>query len=174
MSNSRDSWPVLDGSGELPSSRMSLLCFIPLPGTSELWRVCHVTYVPSHYPVTSGMAFTYVLCELLVSWRSWKLNWVSGLCISKWCLDTLPRLMRAKQPLSQQYTQVCFGDVATRILGSVYHFLWFHLFVYFKLADSPSLSGYIVNSLEAVCSFPFITSAINCCRRYIRGYGTVA
>jgi hypothetical protein len=32
----------------------------------------------------------------------------------------------------------------------------------------------VVNSLEAVRSFPFITSAINCCRRYIRGYGTVA
>jgi hypothetical protein len=32
----------------------------------------------------------------------------------------------------------------------------------------------VVNSLEAVCSFPFITSAINCFRRYIRSYGTVA
>jgi hypothetical protein len=31
----------------------------------------------------------------------------------------------------------------------------------------------VVNSLEAVCSFPFITSAINFCRRYIREYGTV-
>jgi hypothetical protein len=28
-------------------------------------------------------------------------------------------------------------------------------------------------ALEAVCSFPFITSAINC-RRYIHGYGTIA
>jgi hypothetical protein len=27
----------------------------------------------------------------------------------------------------------------------------------------------IVNSLEAVCSFPFITSAINCCCQYIHG-----
>jgi hypothetical protein len=45
------------------------------------------------------------------------------------------------------------------------------------LADFAALPGYImdvVNSLEAVCSFPFITSAINCFRRYIRGYGTVA
>jgi hypothetical protein len=32
------------------------------------------------------------------------------------------------------------------------------------LADSPALPRYIVDSLEAVCSFPFITSAINCCR----------
>jgi hypothetical protein len=45
---------------------------------------------------------------------------------------------------------------------------------YLKLADSPAFPGYVVNSLEAVCSFPFITSAIKCCRRYIRGYGTVA
>jgi hypothetical protein len=35
-------------------------------------------------------------------------------------------------------------------------------------------SEIFVNSLEAVCSFPFITSAINCCRQYIRGYGTIA
>jgi hypothetical protein len=46
------------------------------------------------------------------------------------------------------------------------------------LADSPALSGYIVDYrvkyLEAVLSFTFITSAIDCYRRYIRGYGTVA
>jgi hypothetical protein len=32
----------------------------------------------------------------------------------------------------------------------------------------------VVNSREAVCSFPLITSAINGCRPYMRGYGTVA
>jgi hypothetical protein len=32
----------------------------------------------------------------------------------------------------------------------------------------------VVKPLAAACSFPSITSAINCCRRHIRVYGTVA
>jgi hypothetical protein len=46
------------------------------------------------------------------------------------------------------------------------------------LADSPALPGIswtlIMNSLEAVCSFPFTTSTINRWCRYICGYKTVA
>jgi hypothetical protein len=44
---------------------------------------------------------------------------------------------------------------------------------YKGLADYPALPGYLFIPI-AVCSFPFITSAINCCGRHIRGYGAVA
>jgi hypothetical protein len=59
-------------------------------------------------------------------------------------------------------------------------YTYIHTYIHFyidRLADSPSLPRYILDShreLSWSCSFPFITSAINCCRRYIRGYGTVA